>query len=209
MEVDRQRRQLGGDQRGPAGTRRQDRRRRVARQPGPALRRGGGRARPGRRLPVRRRGGLVAAGERGSHYPHAFLVLHEDLRRPAGRGDGVRHERPVPQVDRRRPHLHPGDGAPRRQPPPLDQPRQRRQHDQLQRRRRERQLQRGRQLVHPAQPAHGAVLPRDHGQPVPLPRLRRPAGQLGDRHAVGFARGDRLGGLLLCGGVRERVSRLR
>ena len=144
LEVDGRRRHLGADQRGAAGSGREDRRHRLTRQPGPSLCGRGGGAGPGRRLPVRRRGRFLAADERGTHRPDPLVVLHEDLRRPAGRRDGVRHERAIPQVDRRRPQLHPGLGAPRRQSPPLDQPRQRGQHDQLQRRGRERLLQRGR-----------------------------------------------------------------
>ena len=46
-----------------------------------------------------------------------------------------------------------------------------------QRRRRERVVQRRPHLVHAGQPADGAVLSRQRRQPVPLQRLRRPAGQ--------------------------------
>ncbi len=54
--------------------------------------------------------------------------------------------------------------------------------DQRQRRRRQRLLQRRCDLVDPGQPADGTVLPRQHRQPVPLPGLRRPAGQLERLH---------------------------
>ena len=65
----------------------------------------------------------------------------------------------------------------RRQPRPLDRPQQPPADDRGQRRRRLRHLQRRPFLVVHLQPAHRPVLPRRHRRPVPLPRLRRPAGQ--------------------------------
>jgi photosystem II stability/assembly factor-like uncharacterized protein len=42
----------------------------------------------------------------------------------------------------------------------------------------------GRNVVAPGQPADGAVLPRHHRQPLPVPHLRRPAGQLHRAHRL-------------------------
>ena len=71
----------------------------------------------------------------------------------------------------------------RRQPRPVDRPGGPAPDDRGQRRRGRGHLRRGPQLVERREPADRAVLPRDRGRPVPLPGLRRAAGQLdgGDR----------------------------
>ena len=121
---------------------------------------------------------IVAAGERGVGAAHARLVLHEGGRRPEERRTSVwvlnaDVSRSIDggKIDHQRAH------AARRQPQPVDQPERSRDAHRRQRRRRQRVLQRRPHLVHAGQPADGAVLPRERRQPVPLQRLRRPAGQ--------------------------------
>ena len=83
---------------------------------------------------------------------------------------------------RRRQVLRPRAGAARRPPWPVDRPARPAPPDRGQRRRRQR-LGRRRQDLDPAlQPADGAVLPRGGRQPLAVPRVRRAAGQLDDRH---------------------------
>ena len=74
------------------------------------------------------------------------------------------------------------DGVPRRArrrrlPAALDQPEQPRHHPDGVRPGRDRHRQRRRDVELLVQPADGAVLPRDHRQRVPVPRVQRPAGE--------------------------------
>ncbi len=73
-------------------------------------------------------------------------------------------------------------GSARRQPRPLDRPGRSGAHDRGQRRRRDRDVQRREDLVFADEPADGAVLSGHDRRPLPLPRLRRAAGQLDRRH---------------------------
>ena len=117
------------------------------------------------------------------YYQHVFAD-------PAGRGYRVDPQLLVLEVRGRRAQLQSGHHAPRRRPRPLDRPRQPAADDRGQRRRRLRQLQRRRDLVQHLQPAHGAVLPPDHRQPLSPPGVRNPAGQHRHQRAVPHPQGE-------------------
>ena len=128
------------------------------------------------------------------------LVLQPHFRRPNGPRDRLRAQPEGVEVHRRRTHILRDHDAPRRQPRPLDRPSRRQAHDRRQRWRRLRLIQRRRHLVHHLQSADLPVLPHHHRQPVPIPRLRHPAGQ--QRHQRPqplLQRGDRLAGRLYRG----------
>ena len=113
--------------------------------------------------------------------PPARLVLHAHLRRPEERRHGLRAEHRLLPVQRRRAHATRRIRVPHGDNHDLwiapDDPNA---DDRRQRRRRERLVQRRADLVR-AGPADGAVLPRRARQRLPLPRLRRAAGQLDRR----------------------------
>ena len=114
------------------------------------------------------------------------------------------------EVDRRGEDMGRGQYAPRRQPRPLDRPPQSPAHNRGQRRRSLRQLQRRRDLLHHLQSAHRAVLPRHHRLPIPVPRVRHPAGQQRDQRAVQQPQGRHSVERLLHGRqLRERPYRRR
>ncbi|CAA9294553.1 MAG: GH74 / GH33, partial [uncultured Gemmatimonadaceae bacterium] len=168
----------------------QEQRRRHRRAPATRLRAGGGQAGRGA-LPLRGRGRDVDAGERRPAAHHAPVLLHDDHRRPGEPRRGVRGHRGLLQVHRRRPDVGDAPDAARRQPRPLDQPARSGDHDPVERRRRERHARRRAQLEHAVQPAHGRDLPGGRGRPVPVPRLRRAAGQLDAHRAEPPARRGR------------------
>ena len=88
---------------------------------------------------------------------------------------------------------HDGADAARRQPRHVDQSRQSRDIDPVQRRRRQRHSRRRAELVDPVQSAHCRNVPGGGRRPVPLPVVRRPAGQQHrdspEPPAVGWGRG--------------------
>jgi photosystem II stability/assembly factor-like uncharacterized protein len=146
--------------------------------------------------------------QRAWYYTHqrpqpaaACLVLHAHLRRPAGCGDRVRAERPVPQVSGRREDVHDYPRAARRQSRSVDRCGRRATHGQRQRRRRKRELQRGCDLDPAGQPAHRADVPRHHHGGLPLQGVRCAAGQQHDVHCQPHCRVlDRDPGLAQGGG---------
>ena len=168
--------------------------------------RGGGR----RALSLRRRRRDVAARQRRRADPAALLVLQPHLGRSRERRHALlRQHRPVPLGGRRQdPDAPPR--APRRPPRPVDRSGRPAPNDQRPRRRRLGEPRRRADLVHRAEPADRAVLPRDRGRPVPLPRLRRAAGQLDDRDRQPLGPGGDHGARLVRGRRRrERLHRAR
>ena len=190
---------------------RQDRRRGVARAGGRARlgpRLGAGRGGGRRAVPLRRRRAELGAVVGVLGAAHAALVLHARHRRSARSGHGVRPELPALEVDRRRPELPAGPHAARRRPRALDRSEGSAAHDRGQRRRRLRVVHRRPVVVLDPHAAHGAALPRDHRRPLPLPRLRVPAGQHGDQHPEPIGdRRDHGAGLDQAGRRRERLHR--
>ncbi len=67
-------------------------------------------------VPVGRRRTVVDAGERHPRAQVPAVVLHRGVRRSAGREHGVRPQRAVLEVHRRRPHVPIDSGGTRRQP---------------------------------------------------------------------------------------------
>ncbi|CAA9318974.1 MAG: GH74, partial [uncultured Gemmatimonadaceae bacterium] len=164
------------------------------------------RARLRRRLPLRRRRRELDAHQRRAQAAPARLVLHEDPRRPEGRRRGVREQRLVPPLRRRRQDLQGDPHAARRQPRPLDRAERQPAHDRGERRRRERLHQR-RQGVDRRGLRHRAVLPRDHHQPLPVQGVRRAAGQLHPLRPEPEGRPDHDGRLGRRRRRRERLHR--
>ena len=152
-----------------------------------------------------------ATWQRGSEEarpPRAPLVLHARLRRSHGRRHRVGGRLLAVEVHRRRQDVRRGGHAARRQPRPLDRPREPPPDDRRQRRRGLRVVQRRAVVVDHLQPADRPVLPRVRGRPAAVPDLRLPAGQLGHQPAEPVAPGrhhrDRLGP---AGRRRERLHR--
>ena len=171
---------------------------------------GDGGGREGRRsLPQRRSRRQVDASERRPQHPAAALVLRLDLHRSQGSRAPVGAQPAALSLVQRRKELRArprGVGSPRH----VDRPRRLQPHDHRLRRRGRRDLQRWPHLVICAQPADRAVLPRGGGRPIPLPGLRRAAGQLQHLGAERIVRsGDRRGRLADRGRRREWVPRAR
>ena len=134
------------------------------------------------------------------------------LRRPAGRRHGLRAQRPVLPLERRRQDL-PADPRPaRRQPRPVDRPERPAAHDRGQRRRRHVSLRRrpdaGRRIDNQPTAQFYHVIADDQ---LPVPRLRRAAGQLDgrDREPQRAARASAARDWYAVGGRRERLHRAR
>ncbi len=161
----------------PAGQARPHRLGHHARAAEPRLR--PGRCGGGRRaLPLRRCGGELGQAQRGQAHLAARLVLRRDHRRPRERRPclGLRHHHPA--FRRRRGPLPARQGRPygRRLPQPVDRSRGPRAPHPGRRPGDAGDAEWGRHLEFLVQPADGPVLPRGHRRPLPLPRLRRPAG---------------------------------
>ena len=114
-------------------------------QPGQPLRHRRGRG--GRRLPLARRRQDLDEDQRRPRAPPARLVLQPHLRRPQGRGGGLRPQRPASTAPRTAARRFTADPhAARRQPRPLDRPRRPAADDRVERRRRQRLDRRRRDL---------------------------------------------------------------
>ena len=162
-------------QRTARGHARKDRRLRLGRRSRPRLR--PDRGRKGRPVPLRRRRRQVGAGQRRRALPPARLVFQPRLRRPQKRRHRLRAQHRHVPLHRRRQDLHPAARAARRSPRLVDRPHQSAAHDQRRRWRRHYFHRRRQELDAAVEPAHGAVLPRRHRQPLPVLPLRRAAGQ--------------------------------
>ena len=132
----------------------------------------------GRRVPLGGRRCDVAVHQQRAEAAAAAVVLLAHLRRLQGHEHRIRAQCPPVQVGRRRRDVQAHAGAPRGQPRHVDRAERPAAHDRRERRRRERIVQRRQDLDRPGL-RDRAVLPRDHHQPFPVPRVRRPAGQLG------------------------------
>ena len=205
---DRRRRHLDeADEGAPGGDLGKGRRRRLRREARDASGRSS-RPRRGASSAPTTTGESLDEGERGERPAPAGLVLHGGLRRPEERRHGLGHERPALEVGRRREELHLDPDAPRRQPRPLDRPRRPGPPDRGERRRRVRDVRRREDLVVDRQPADGPVLPGRRRRPLPVPRLRRAAGQHDRRHREpGPRAGDRPRGVARRRRLRERLDR--
>ena len=132
----------------------------------------------GRGVPLRRRRRHLEPGQRRLEAPATRLLLHGHLRRPEGPEHRLhaRGGRAV-RVARRRQELLRAPHAARGQPHAVDRPRRPEHPARGERRRGDGLDGRRQELEHGAQPAHGPVLQREPGPPVPLPRVRRAAGR--------------------------------
>jgi hypothetical protein len=162
-------------ERAPLRALRQEQHFRLGRQPQPRVRadRGGARRRP---VPLGRRGGpgrWRAPTRASSPVPSTTPTSPPTPPTPTWSTWAPR----ASTVGRRREDVAHAAHAARRQPRPVDQPARQPRSDPVQRRRRQRDAGRRAHLEHAVQPAHRRDLPGVRGQPVPLPRLRRAAGQ--------------------------------
>ena len=133
---------------------------------------------PGRRrVPVRRRGRDVEAGQRRPQHPPARLLLHAHLRRSAGEGHGLRPQRRR-STARPTPARRCAASACRTATTTICGSRRTIRSGMInsQRRRRQRVAQRRRELDRPGL-SDRAVLQRLHDRARAVPRLRRAAGQ--------------------------------
>ena len=142
--------------------------------------------------------------QRAWYYTELFVDPKDDQH-------DLRVERPGPAIHRRGEDLEDPVGHARRFPRPVDQPRQSPQLHHLERRRLGDHLRQRQDLELPGYTADGAVLPDQRGQPVPVPHLRRPAGQHvgGDREPRARQRGHHAGELESVGRRRKRIPGLR
>ena len=107
----------------------------------------------------------------------ASLVLHRTVHRSQEREHDLRLECSGPAFDRRRQDVGDVVGHARGLSRSLDQSRQSEQLRHLERRRGGDNFRQGQKLEHAKQHADGAVLSNQRRQSVPVPHLRRPAGQ--------------------------------
>ena len=145
--------------------------------------------RSGRRrcVPLRRCGRDVEEDERVTCPPAASLVLLAYLRGHPERRHGLRDERGLPPLERRRRDLRSVHVTARRPPRSMDRPGRQPADGDRRRRRRAGLEQRRGELDDLPQPTDGAVLPGDDGQPLSVSHLRRSAGQLHGSHQPSHA----------------------
>ena len=139
-------------------------------------------------LPLRRRRRALVPGERRRQADDPAVLLRYARRRSERRRHRVRRRRRLVQVDRRRQDLQAPARSAQRQPRRLDQPARFPAHDPGERRRRQRLARRRPDVEQPGEPADGRNLSGRGRRPVPLPAVRRAAGQHDGDRAVTAAR---------------------
>ena len=182
-----------------------------AERPAAALRhrRGAGQ---GRHLSLRRRRRDVVTGERGPARGRPPRRRRRGARPPDEPRRRLRPDDRLVEVHGRREDVHglPRRAGRRRLPAHLDRPRPPGRDDPVVGPGRGRHGQRRGDVEQLVQPADRAVLPREHGQLLPVPRVRRAAGErLGLRPEPGRRRPDHLPRLAPGGGRGVRLRRGR